>query len=1056
MSITNRKETINSEISNEDLPKTNENDNLKIKDIFPKAKLIPRANRLNIKMNSLKKEKRSHTYELNKEFLFALIQPIFLLDKQKMYHTISNLIKNSKLSKKLESESETNENINTLSITLAQNLIYKQIDKDDILYHTGETDNKFYFIIKGRMSELKASKYNLKITFDEYINYLTKLQNNKENYLLNKVILANNKEIQIKSIDDIPKIYNVIFKKKLIENISLEKISNNTQLEEFFKQYSKDFSTYGLSKKKLKKLEKDKNKIIMGVVNREWDDYIMDNCHPNSDDLLLFEPYEEIYKDKKKNYICYVYEISSNLTDGNYFGDFSLDDERIIRNETLKAEENTILGFITNEDYISIVSPSRKIEKNKEILLLNNGYFFKNISERIFKKNYFEMFVKKEYGMNTILFNSRSNPKSLIFLKKGKISLVLNCSIIELYNLIQLIYIKLNKISWPYDNFQKKILTKEDLKTIEKKYFSESILKTIKNLNKIFKLELEKKRKFEIALFSDLEIIGLEEVYLKIPYIAKGIVIGEKIICHELPLDKLNIILQDEANNVIEAYVKSALNRVLSLMERLHHLKQNYMNIARIKSEKESLDKEIININNSFNRNKEYNIIENYKNKVISDDNQIKNYKLKINNSRTLIPHNFVTKIKDNFITQNDSYDFKKNNLTNSRISSTNKNIRKRSALTIKSNDDKENSSFRNLSSKKKSIINLKSANKIRNKKLELEKNIISSRAGSVKLSELLKRNKIENIKKETLKRDDIIIIGNTTINIKKLKNKIKEYKSVDDIREMFVDNENKKINDINNINSKYSKDTNYIKIEEQYKDDFLSENQFKGNIIDNKIETIKSIKTNIPDKTQKYITNININENNIKKIRNNSLDPYYNQYNQINYTKLIMNPIQMNINPLNKRYIKYIKNKKHLNLNKEKYNINKKYIMSNTTSNNVSIINQTSNTYSNTNGNLNNDSTLLSILPKIQQKTRYNEYITKTSNSNSFKKHFNKKITGKIPEIVKDYYLNIKKRGYIPFIANKESNTLFLRKYHKKYKDVEDDSYDKSQNKNDKIFPRI
>ena len=168
------------------------------------------------------------------------------------------------------------------------------------------------------------------------------------------------------------------------------------------------------------------------------------------------------------------------------------------------------------------------------------------------------------------------------------------------------------------------------------------------------------------------------------------------------------------------------------------------------------------------------------------------------------------------------------------------------------------------------------------------------------------------------------------------------------------------------------------------------------------------------------------------------------------------MNPIQMNINPLNKRYIKYIKSKKHLNLNKEKYNIHKKYIMSNTTSNNVSIINQTSNTYSNTNGNLNNDSTLLSILPKIQQKTRYNEYITKTSNSNSFKKHFNKKITGKIPEIVKDYYLNIKKRGYIPFIANKESNTLFLRKYHKKYKDVGDDSFDKSQNKNDKIFPRI
>ena len=98
----------------------------------------------------------------------------------------------------------------------------------------------------------------------------------------------------------------------------------------------------------------------------------------------------------------------------------------------------------------------------------------------------------------------------------------------------------------------------------------------MKTFNKIFKLELEKKRKFQIALFSDVEIIGLEEIYLKIPYIAKGIVVSEKIVFHELPLDKFNIILQDEIRNITESYVTCAINIVLSLMERLNKLLDSY------------------------------------------------------------------------------------------------------------------------------------------------------------------------------------------------------------------------------------------------------------------------------------------------------------------------------------------------------------------------------------------------------------------------------------------------------------------------------------------------
>ena len=1048
MSVSNIKEYLINKLSSNDLPIYKEYDDLIIKNIYPKAKLIPRVKILNNKNNSENNEKKGDFYQLNKEFLFALVQPVFLLDKQKMYQTIANLIKKSKFAKKIENDSELDENINTLSITIAKNLSFMKVENNNnILYHIGENDDKFYFIIKGRITELKVNKYNITISFEDYISYLFELKRNNEIFILNEVLSANSKEVPIKSIDDIAKIYNVIFKKKLIEKISLEKISNNKELEDFFKQYNKEFVSFELSKKDLVKLEKNKNKIIMGSVNRDWDDYILEKCHPNSEDLLLFEPFEELYKNDKNKFIYYKFEVFSNLIEGDYFGDFSLDEDKIIRNETIRIEETTVLGYITNEDYVNIVSPSRKIEKQKEINLLNNSYFFKSISDKIFKKNYYEMFVKKEYGMNTVIFNSKEKPKSLIFLKEGKISLVINCSIIELYNLMQLIYIKLNKITWPYDNFQKKILSKEDLRVIEKKYFNEPILKKIKTFNKIFKFELEKKRKFQLALFSDFEIIGLEEIYLKMPYIAKGIVVGDKIICNELPLDKFNIILQEEIGNISESYVKASINRILSLMERLHNLKQNYINIARIKSETANIDNNILNYNKESFKNNYYN------NNKTNNISSIKKNILNINNNKALIPQIFELKNKDFSIIKTENNDIEKQSFINSRLNSTKLKTR-RIFSKIRKKNDRLYSSYRKITPKK-NINNLKSASKFRSNRYELEKNEIISRIRSVDLySRKIKKDKEKNKSSD----NHIIIIGNTKINIKKLRKKINEYQLIDDIRKTFDENEKKK--EIKDINLPSFDDSNSIKIK---KENILKETvSVNENINYKKINKIKTSKTSNGDNNNYYISIINQNEYTMTKDEytntkesNNSLNYQNKKKDKRNYGKLYLNSISPMVEPLNtlnNRYIKNNKNIKPLSLNIENFKNKKKVIISNNTSNNVSIINQTSNTYSDTNNNI----SVLSIFPNIHLKTKINEYLSST-NSNLIKNYFNKKkSTGKLPEIVKNYYSQIKKRGYIPLIPNKETNTIFLRKYHKKYNYPEKDYQNKTINKNGNILPKI
>ena len=99
-----------------------------------------------------------------------------------------------------------------------------------------------------------------------------------------------------------------------------------------------------------------------------------------------------------------------------------------------------------------------------------------------------------------------------------------------------------------------------------------------------------------------------------------------------------------------------------------------------------------------------------------------------------------------------------------------------------------------------------------------------------------------------------------------------------------------------------------------------------------------------------------------------------------------------------------------------------------NTNENNINIINTSSNIS-------NNENNKLSILPKIIPKFKSNNIFYNSSNSNSINNYsIRNKSSGKIPDIVKNYYSQIKQKGYIPLIVNKRSNTIFLRKYHKKY----------------------
>ncbi len=555
-------------------------------DIYNNTNIIPKFLNDGMHKETKSKNNEEDIYEVNKDFFDCLLgKSKFCLDKEKTIRTISKIIRSSKLLEKLEKEyigSYKKININQLSFNLAKNISFIELKKGNTLFKIGDIGNKFYIIIDGKISILKPRIFNGKMNFKEYISYLFLLIKSKEDYLLNEVIVNNCAKIPITSIDEIKMIYNIFFKNNLRENIVNGKIKNNKLLKIFFDKNLQSFNEYNIDIQYLdnieeKKLKKDKNN-----EKELWNNYIMDKCNLSKGDLQIIKRYNE-YNNKKYDIMCYIYDSFLYLGSGYFFGDSALDGKDIKRNETIRAEENTILGCIKTNDYLNIIAPQKKIEKMKDIHFLINNFFFKDIKASIFEKKLFHFFTLNEKKRGTILFNRDSKPKQLFLLKEGNISLTLDSSIIEINFIIEKIC---NIIIEQYSKnlMHKKIITKDKINILKRNIGNDKIFTNLNYFSKEFIQEMNKKRTIQIAQINGVETIGLEEIFLNIPYITYGTVINEKTIYYKIEVERMKSII-NENNCIKDLYLKSSINKIFILIERLQNIKNNYIKIAKMKYE---------------------------------------------------------------------------------------------------------------------------------------------------------------------------------------------------------------------------------------------------------------------------------------------------------------------------------------------------------------------------------------------------------------------------------------------------------------------------------------
>ena len=742
-------------------------------------------------------------YEINYEFLEALLQKKTNFDKNKIVNTMCHFIKNSKLIKKLESEaSERKSDMDNLIYNCAKNLGYVKLEREKILFKIGDIGDKFYFILKGKISVLKLKELkNIYMTNVEYLKYCIFLINNKEDYILNEVFKKNKKYFDIISTDDIIKIYRIVCIKILREKIIEHIIVNNAQLLEFFNEYNLTMSSFHLIEAELTQLEEQKDKDEYTSA-KDWENYILKKIRPSIKESIFFEEYEEIFKDRKRKYniTCYIYETFLYFGPGLFFGDFALDSDISKRNGTIRAEEKTYLAWMKGIDYANIIAPKRKIEKYNEIMFLYKNFFFKKLNVYAFEKKFFHLFPPREFIKGDIIHYQNSIPSSLYFIKNGQIQIELKVSIMELQFLIEQLFERMIKNKYYKKVFREKganyLIDIDTYKKI-KNLIKEPFLEKLRDKNARFLTELNKRTSNKLTIITERELIGLEEMFLGIGYLTTGKVISDKVNCYELSEKQLNLFLEEE-KSIILLYTKYSINKILALIDKLQNLRKNRIYQARTKYENAHIPPPSTeNEKNSENKISNDIIIKKEDNEQINElnENKDENFNEEIN------------EIKDEEVMIN-SY-----NNQNKKEFGNNYPLTKQAKLNIKKillekypEKAKKKEKYLNSIMKSKGRKNITNQKKIFKKKnysffndIKEDKKMTSQESS---INNIIKYS-IPEVK---YKKDNSYFVGNTCINIDKIKQDIKNFNFNLDEHSNIINNKNIIYNSLNLKNDHFSK----------------------------------------------------------------------------------------------------------------------------------------------------------------------------------------------------------------------------------------------------------
>ena len=558
----------------------------------------------------LQNKKKKRTEDVKKALEYFLFNSSIIEKLTNNLSVIATTLKKSKKftsNKKNETNNQQEEEIkigiklNTIVLKLAERVLVKKYPKNKFVVKMNEIGEDCYFLISGKLSILKPVEYKLKLTYKDYFIYLKSLMDLNEIDLVQQVLNANRRFLDITNIKEVTRLIRVYFAHTL--KMELDKKVNGITLKEvetFFKEFNYSFEDFKINKEKMMKeiksnLEQDSNFDIL------LRNYICDNISMSTEDLFLLDLHNIFNTEKERKaplVNLFRYEIFLFLYPGSFFGDAALENTIKKRNASIRCEEDCIICSLSNLYYSSLIAEENKKLKIIDLQFLLNNFFFKEISPNIFNKYYYPMFkVSEKKRRNDIIYKSNEKLSSIYLLKDGIIKTEINANINDLMNLIKKIikslYLKSSNLK----------IALEQIMDLKKNYLKDDIiLETMHNKDQIIS-DKQPRQTYNLYYSNGFECLGLLEYCLNLKFLTTCTIVSDKAIIMEITKEDLSRIFQNE-REIVPSYYNFVHMNALSLTKRLYFLKSNLLNKLVNNINEKQKDIPVVTLNNSLNNHK--------------------------------------------------------------------------------------------------------------------------------------------------------------------------------------------------------------------------------------------------------------------------------------------------------------------------------------------------------------------------------------------------------------------------------------------------------------------
>ena len=508
----------------------------------------------------------------------------------------------------------------------------KVIPSADSQIYTPENEaNHIYIILKGSVKIIKVQKQVIKMNSFDYFKIIINLRNKNETYLLKNTINENNGIFPI-DMKDIEILDQILLKIFTINRKEPER--DYDYLDKFFKKLGLKYEDFGLKcsyredlKIKNKDIEQYNSKMIESGFSTKCKHIL--HYNPSEAENYLMEQ-EKIIHDKLNTLtydLCqkYIYFLDNKE---EFITNFELVvDQRLISKECFgdhygskyldfaeSAEDDLYLLMIKNNMINQMIYNEQDKSSLSQVDFLVNNFFFRNIKKFIFERYYLNLFELEKYQSGQKICEENTTVKYLYFIRKGKIRLSYNKSILEIHSLINLIK----------EQIKQKVFDKETNKDNPIiKYLEENeILYSVSGDIDLIKPELKKKQeriliflyiifilyilyKKRLMIYQENKCLGYESYYYGLKYLYTATVASDNMEVYKISITQLAKIFNNKNEKCYIDLAHQAENSLFFLMKRFIKINELLMNFSkkRKESENEVEKNQTITINKSNSHN---------------------------------------------------------------------------------------------------------------------------------------------------------------------------------------------------------------------------------------------------------------------------------------------------------------------------------------------------------------------------------------------------------------------------------------------------------------------